>query len=1316
MKRKLLCFAFTLCLLLSIVPSFGIMTFAAPLSMTVGTPVDVSAAEGDSVTATLSGTAPNYTLTISGSGAMKDYFYETYKDQVPWYGNANDITKIVIDDGVTSVGSYAFSDLKNVTEVTCGSALDKIGYYAFNEVGYDSKSISITFENDIKVIDARAFYYVGRYSTNIDLTFKGNIGYIGFNAFDSVGCYLGYAKSGDAPYLNITFEGDVAFLGYKAFNNAAHNIYYKGSTVNLEFNGNIENAADCAFYDFAYLTDESENETEDNNAVNITIKNIENPNESLFEDVGCEAEEGDMINIKLSTPDNCIPYNCFYCVGCYGGTVKLDLDMPNLEKIGYQAFSYCGDTGEGGSLSFVNENGIELFKNVVFFDYDSFYYAGLSSDDLASLKTIISRADGEVSAASEIISSEEDADLDSTDWATVPKSAVKDENITDGTHTDQITLTVDGNKKINSINTITITNNSTYDTDDLFLFFDSDYNSDIDLVSYEINGKTFVWSDYNEGYSVFTKELNRFIIRKESENGSINVSVYARSISGDDITFTKVTDDLDIDTSAKDPTNTSDYLGKQALAIFAGDTKELETLYSDQKMLNMHPLSNLLSATIADEDKSYAENPLAGGAEGGYGIISGLSKGIININIDGFEITLESPYRDSLDKFDAKDIPLHILEKPVVTVTAKSITVAATANEGWKYTIDGENYFDADTAHTFTGLKPYSRYTVTYRKDISATADPDGYVYAPLNVTTQKLDDLTASDFIYTDPSNLEYDGIAKTATVTSDEGIVGIGTITVKYFDANGDPVDEAIESGTYTVKIDVTEGEKYNAVSNLTADGWTFTIAGSKCKYSAPFTAGKYTILLCSKEAGEFTIEGNTCKGFTLKNDDGYLAVVNGEVKTQSDKFTWKYDGGLYVETKTTVKVGYWPWCHNTVKVTRQYLSLKDEQLVLSSCMVCAEVQITADKHTYKYLHNGDGKHEAYCTRCGHHEEPVKHEYGENGYCECGKYNPDLCYVSDVNVYEKKYISYIGSWLRKKAVVKYQYTICPEVKNVCVKKVEYAFGESISEDTVWKCGNSFINDSQLNLFFIRVTDTEGHVTWWVYEDGDVMLYYLWPNCFAKGTKITMADGSKKNIEDVLLGDEVLTFNHETGEYEGQKVYLAYKGEYQKTPFTLHFANGNKLSIVGEHDLFEQESMKYVTISEENVNSFVGNHFYNASEQCFEELLSVTFETDKTDFYSLYTEFNANAIADDMLSVPNDADMFLNIYSFDGNLVADAEQLRNDLAQYGVFEYAPNEFYTEYEYAALNLKYLNIVLGKGLVTMDEIIGYRSEYLEIINK
>ena len=83
-------------------------------------------ANGDNVTWTLD---EDGVLTISGTGAMADFEDAYFMGDYPWGSN---LKRIVIEEGVTRIGVYAFANQRQVTEVSIPASVTAIGDYAFD--------------------------------------------------------------------------------------------------------------------------------------------------------------------------------------------------------------------------------------------------------------------------------------------------------------------------------------------------------------------------------------------------------------------------------------------------------------------------------------------------------------------------------------------------------------------------------------------------------------------------------------------------------------------------------------------------------------------------------------------------------------------------------------------------------------------------------------------------------------------------------------------------------------------------------------------------------------------------------------------------------------------------------------------------------------------------------------------------------------------------------------------------------------------------------------------------------------------------------
>ena len=143
----------------------------------------VGAAEAQSVQTGASGTTGSCTwslsgtvLTISGNGRMKDYDASYNSSTKPPWGK--NITKVIVNYGVTYIGEDAFYGCESLTEVHLSDGtLKEIGKTAF---GGCRNLEELVIPDSVETIDEYAF---GSCYSLTDVTLSNNLTSLGYNAF-----------------------------------------------------------------------------------------------------------------------------------------------------------------------------------------------------------------------------------------------------------------------------------------------------------------------------------------------------------------------------------------------------------------------------------------------------------------------------------------------------------------------------------------------------------------------------------------------------------------------------------------------------------------------------------------------------------------------------------------------------------------------------------------------------------------------------------------------------------------------------------------------------------------------------------------------------------------------------------------------------------------------------------------------------------------------------------------------------------------------------------------------------------------------------
>ena len=172
---------------------------------------------GDNLTWELSNEG---TLTISGTGDMYDY-HNT--QNYPWKDYISSIKKVIIEDGVETIGKCAFYNCQSLTEVSLANTILKINAYAFDSC---NALTTINLHNNITEIGEGAF----KNCTSLTgINIPNKLKYINDDTFDSC-----------TSLKSIKIPNSVTRIYEQAFNNCT-------SLTSITIPGSVESIENAAF-------------------------------------------------------------------------------------------------------------------------------------------------------------------------------------------------------------------------------------------------------------------------------------------------------------------------------------------------------------------------------------------------------------------------------------------------------------------------------------------------------------------------------------------------------------------------------------------------------------------------------------------------------------------------------------------------------------------------------------------------------------------------------------------------------------------------------------------------------------------------------------------------------------------------------------------------------------------------------------------------------------------------------------------------------------------------------------------------------------
>ena len=223
MKKRLLSILLAAVMVLTMLPLGLVETAYAATVVDSGT----CGKNGDSVTWKLTSDG---TLTISGTGKMKDYGDNYGMSVAPWYVGSSQVKTVIIEDGVTSIGDRAFDGCTKLTRVVIPDSVTSIGYSSFRGC-YSLPSVAIP--DSVTSIGDSAFAYC---KVLTGITLSGSVTSIGSCAFQSCD-----------SLTSVTMQNGVTDIGDNAFT-------YCKNLTSVTIPNSVKTIGTSAFYNCAGLT------------------------------------------------------------------------------------------------------------------------------------------------------------------------------------------------------------------------------------------------------------------------------------------------------------------------------------------------------------------------------------------------------------------------------------------------------------------------------------------------------------------------------------------------------------------------------------------------------------------------------------------------------------------------------------------------------------------------------------------------------------------------------------------------------------------------------------------------------------------------------------------------------------------------------------------------------------------------------------------------------------------------------------------------------------------------------------------------------
>ena len=183
---------------------------------------------------------------------------------------------------------------------------------------------------------------------------------------------------------------------------------------------------------------------------------------------------------------------------------------------------------------------------------------------------------------------------------------------------------------------------------------------------------------------------------------------------------------------------------------------------------------------------------------------------------------------------------------------------------------------------------------------------------------------------------------------------------------------------------------------------------------------------------------------------------------------------------------------------------------------------------------------------------------------------------------------------------------------------------------------------------------NTNNHVLNIYHITGDIRIEaageYNNPGCLVEGTKILLANGTYKNVEDIKYDDLLAVWNYDTGELTSEYPLWIEKEAISNDLIRVTFSDNSFIDFVGNHGIYDTDKNTFVNITDEkefkigtNVAKLKNNKLTKITVKNIEKI------NKEVKYYFIGSTTYYNIFANDILTTDRNL-MISNLYGFEAN------------------------------------------------------------------